>query len=107
MNSLLVETRVKSTLYAPILYWSRARHPGGCGCEGSAAQRVGTTGFDGGQGCICGIPPGEWGRGGPGAGKCGERGTLQNHSWIAGNMLPCHPKVLLICCYFTLQECRI
>jgi hypothetical protein len=26
MNSLLVETRNKSTLYAPILYWSGARH---------------------------------------------------------------------------------
>ena len=26
MNSLLVETRVKSTLYAPILYWSGTRH---------------------------------------------------------------------------------
>jgi hypothetical protein len=26
MNSLLVETRDKSTLYAPILYWSGARH---------------------------------------------------------------------------------
>jgi hypothetical protein len=26
MNSLLVETRVKSTLYAPILYWSGVRH---------------------------------------------------------------------------------
>jgi hypothetical protein len=25
-NSLIVETRVKSTLYAPILYWSGARH---------------------------------------------------------------------------------
>jgi hypothetical protein len=25
-NSLLVETRVKSTLYTPILYWSGARH---------------------------------------------------------------------------------
>jgi hypothetical protein len=25
-NSLLVETRIKSTLYAPILYWSGARH---------------------------------------------------------------------------------
>jgi len=28
MNSLLVETRVKSTLYTPILYWSGARHWG-------------------------------------------------------------------------------
>jgi hypothetical protein len=27
-NSLLVKTRVKSTLYTPILYWSRARHWG-------------------------------------------------------------------------------
>jgi len=26
MNSLLVETKDKSTLYAPILYWSGARH---------------------------------------------------------------------------------
>ena len=27
-NSLLVKTRVKSTLYTPILYWSGARHWG-------------------------------------------------------------------------------
>jgi hypothetical protein len=26
INSLLVETRVKSTLYTPVLYWSGARH---------------------------------------------------------------------------------
>jgi hypothetical protein len=26
INSLLAKTRVKSTLYAPILYWSGARH---------------------------------------------------------------------------------
>jgi len=31
MNSLLVETRVKSTLYALILYWSGARHWVGLG----------------------------------------------------------------------------
>jgi hypothetical protein len=26
MNSLLVETRIKLTLYIPIVYWSGARH---------------------------------------------------------------------------------